>query len=68
MFLCVYWCVSPVSLATPHHSRPRSPVTAPVEEVLEERALPPLLLDGWRAEDGPDGLVEHSFKAALSQG
>lgn len=64
MFLCVYWCVSPVSslLAT------MFPITIPVEEVLEERALLPLLLDGWRAEDSTDGLVEHSFKATLSQG
>lgn len=68
MLLRVYWCVSSASLATLTTGDHVSPVTVPVEEVLEESAPLPLLFDRWRTEDSPDGLIKHSFKATLSQG
>lgn len=67
-FFCLYTGVFLLSLATITTSRHVPAAAFPVEDVLEETALLPLLLGGWRAKHRPDGLIKHSFKATLSQG
>lgn len=65
-YLCVYWecfCSELDKMPTT-----RGPCNRSRREVSEEHALLALFLHGWRTEDGPNGLVEHSLKAALSQG
>lgn len=66
--LCVYWECFCSELEKCLPLGVRFPCNRSRREVLEELARPLLFPDGWRAEDGPNGLVKHSFKATLSQG